>query len=81
MWLVKHSIDQYLQNSCCEHLFIKMNKIFLKFVICFLANTKGSPRTRRALPPGYLSVDGTEQCLETERMSGTSSSYLCTYPS
>ena len=77
MWLVKHSIDQYLQNPCCEHLFIKMNNIFLIIVICFLANTKGSPRTKRALPPGYLSVDGTEQCLETERMPGTSSSYLC----
>ena len=55
----------------------KMNKIFLIIVICFLANTQGSTRTRRALPPGYLSVDGTEYRLETERMPGTSSSYLC----
>lgn len=77
MWLVKYSFDQCLQNPCCEYLFIKMNKIFLIIVICFLANTQGSTRTRRALPPGYLSVDGTEYCLETERMPGTSSSYLC----
>ena len=55
----------------------KMNKTFLIIIICFLANTQGSTRTRRALPPGYLSVDGTEYCLETEKMPGTSSSYLC----
>ena len=30
-----------------------MNKIFLIIVICFLANTQGSTRTRRALPPGF----------------------------
>ena len=63
-------------NTCLSTSY-EMNKIFLTIVICFLTNTQGSPRTRRALPPGYLSVDGTEQCLESERMPGTSSSYLC----
>ena len=48
----------------------KMNKIFLIIVICFLADTEGSIRTKRA-------VDGTEYCLERERMPGESSSYLC----
>ena len=74
MWLVKHSLDQFLQNPCCEHFVYqhpnKMNKIFCIIVICFLANTQGSIRTKRA-------VDGTEYCLERERMPGTSSSYLC----
>ena len=74
MWLVKHSLDQFLQNPCCEHFVYqhpnKMNKIFWIIVICFLANTQGSIRTKRA-------VDGTEYCLETERMPGESSSYQC----
>ena len=37
----------------------------------------GSPRTRRALPPGYVSVEGHKQCVETETPIGASSSYLC----
>ena len=37
----------------------------------------GSPRTKRALPPGYLNVEGRDQCHETETLPGASSSYLC----
>ena len=37
----------------------------------------GSPRTKRALPPGYLDVEGRDQCHETESPPGASSSYLC----
>jgi len=56
---------------------VKMNKICLMIGICFIANTQGSPRTKRALPPGYLNVEGRDQCHETETLPGASSSYLC----
>merc|ERR1711971_1421405 len=44
----------------------KMNKTLLLTVICFLANTEGLPRTRRALSPGYLSIPGYKECLESQ---------------
>ena len=37
----------------------------------------GSPRTRRALAPDYLKVEGHDLCHETEQPFGASSSYLC----
>merc|ERR1719222_61814 len=42
-----------------------MNKICLIIVVCFLANTQGSPRTKRALAPGYR-VEDFEKSTEQE---------------
>merc|ERR1712008_16712 len=51
--------------------------ILLITVVCFSANTQGSPRTRRALPPGYLSIPGHTECLESQTLPGDSHSGKC----
>jgi len=43
-----------------------MYKTLLLTVICFLATTEGLPRTRKALSPGYLSIPGYKECLESQ---------------
>merc|ERR1712037_387691 len=55
----------------------QMNKILLITFVCFLANTQGSPRTRRALPPSYLSIPGHTECLDSQTLPGDSHSGKC----
>ena len=37
----------------------------------------GSPRTRRALPPSYLSIPGHTECLDSQTLPGDSHSGKC----
>ena len=37
----------------------------------------GSPRTKRALPPAYLSIPGHKECLDSQTLPGDSHSGKC----